>query len=83
MEKVLVSLNIPAVSEKMDVYIPTFLSIKEIIELLVSGVEEATERRYTSSGNERLCSEERNIILPYTKTLKQCGVVNGEHLVLI
>lgn len=83
MEKVLVSLSIPAVSEKMDVYIPAFLSVKEIIELLVSAVEESTERRYTSSGNERLCSEERNTILPNSKTLKQCGVVNGEHLLLI
>ena len=83
MQKILVSLNVPSVFLRVDLYIPTFLKVSEIIPMLIEAVKEITNSHYYSSGVEVLCSEEKNIILPNSKTLNQCGVLNGEHLILL
>lgn len=83
MEKVLISLSVPAISSNNDVYIPDFLPVYEVIQLLITGIKELSNYRYISSGNEVLCSQEKNSVLSYSKSLKQCGVVNGEHLILL
>lgn len=83
MQKVLVSLSVPSVSLKVDLYVPNFLMVSEIIPMLIEAIKEITNSRYYSSGNEVLCSEEKSMILTPSDTLKQCGVLNGEHLILL
>lgn len=83
MQKILISLNVPSVAFRVDLYVPDFLKVSEIIPMLVEAVKEITNFRYYSSGEEVLCSEEKNIILPNSKTLSQCGVLTGEHLILL
>lgn len=83
MEKILVSLRIPALSISSDVYIPDFLKIKEIIPLLVQAVEELSDQQYVSSRKEILCLQEKNISLQSEATLREYGVKNGDHLILM
>lgn len=77
---ILLNIEIPAVSENYDVLVPDFLTIKELIALISDAVENMTEHRYKSSGNEVLCYD-GNIICPQ-HTLKQCSVSNGDHLMM-
>lgn len=82
MDKVLVSLFVPSVGEKYDVYIPLFLSVAEISALLAQMLEEIQSNRYVSSHQEILCSMDRKIILEREKTLRDYHVQNGEHLLI-
>lgn len=81
--KILVCIYVPAISKKFDVWIPDFLSIKEIISLIVKAVKELSNSKYVSSGFEFLCLKEKNLLLKDNATLKEYGVRNGDNLILI
>ena len=83
MEKVLVRLEVPAIPESYDVWVPDFLLIKEIIPLLIKSIEELSGYIYRSSGTEQICSCENRKVLEENKTLKSYGVKNGQHLLLL
>lgn len=82
MDKVLISLFVPSVGEKYDVYIPLFLTVAEVSEMLTQMLEEIQSQRYVSSGKEVLCSLDQKVILEREKTLRDYHVQNGEHLLI-
>lgn len=82
MDKVLVTLVVPSLGEKYDVYLPLFLTVKEIVPLLTESLVEATENRYTTSGSEFLCSSERQIVFDQMRTIKECGIQNSDCIYL-
>jgi hypothetical protein len=82
MEKVLINLFVPSVGEKYDVYIPLFLTVAEISNLLAQMLGEIQNQRYVSSGREVLCSLDQKVILEREKTLRDYHVQNGEHLLI-
>ena len=82
MEKVLINLFVPSVGEKYDVYIPVFLTVAEISNLLAQMLGEIQNQRYVSSGREVLCSLDQKVILEREKTLRDYHVQNGEHLLI-
>lgn len=81
--KLLVNVYVPSISENYDVLIPESLKIKHVIFLLAEAVEELSNHVYISSGNECLCSMEKNILLRQNATLEKYGIGNGDHLIMI
>ena len=78
---VLLSLSIPALSEKYDMLIPDFLTVRDMIPLIIKAVEDLSERRYHASGCEVLCGE-FGILNPQL-TLNQHNIKNGAKMWLI
>ena len=81
--KILVNVRIPSISQEYDVFIPSSLRIKRVIPLLAKTVEDLSNHIYVSSGNESLCSVEKNMLLREHETFKSYGIQNGEHLMLM
>lgn len=82
MDKLLITLEVPSVSESFDVFIPNFLRIGLLVPLLAEAVSELTQNRYVSSRQEFLCSKEKAVILKEEGTLRDYGIQNGDHLML-
>lgn len=83
MEKVLVSLYVPVLGTSYDVQIPLFLTVREVSALLARMLEEATAHRYTTSGQELLCSVDQNLLFRQECTLREYHVQNGERLLFM
>ena len=82
MDKVLIDLFVPAIGMHFDVFIPEFMQIKTICELLGKAVVELSEEQYVSSEQEVLCSVEMQLVLDCEKTLEDYNVQNGDTLML-
>ncbi len=81
--KILIRLEVPAVSRHFELYAPDFLPVKELTVLMINAVKELTDGAYLSSGKELLCSMEKNTILDEDATLFGYNIENGEHLMLL
>ena len=81
--KILVNVFVPAIGEKYDIMVPDFLRIKIISNLVAEAVENLSDNKYVSSSQEQLCSVEKNILLNSNATLKNYGIQNGDHLVML
>ena len=75
---ILINLAIPALSKNYDMLMPDFLTVRELLPLIVKAVEDLSERSYHASGGEILCGEFG--ILDYRLTLNQQHVENGERM---
>lgn len=83
MDKILINLYIPCVGQKYDVYIPVFLTIREVILLLSTAAESLTDGKYHASGDELLCEKGRNILLDKNHKILDYDIKNGDELILI
>lgn len=81
--KLLVNISVPAISEKYDILVPDDLRIKIAASLIANAVEELSGHRYVASGEECLCSAEKNILLRHNATLEKYGIQNGDHLIMM
>ncbi len=81
--KLLLNISIPAIGENYDIFVPSNLRIRSVITLIADACETLSNHLYVSSGEERLCSVEKNIVLKSSSTLDQYGIQNGAHLMLI
>jgi uncharacterized ubiquitin-like protein YukD len=82
MNKLLVTLVVPCIEKKFNVLIPDFLTVKEVIALLVEAVMDATQNMYVSSGSEVLCRSDPEMVLKSDATLSSYQVAQGESLYL-
>lgn len=81
--KILVNVSVPAIGEKYDILVPGFLRIRSVTNLIAGAVENLSNHVYVSSGEECLCSADRNILLRPNATLERYGIQNGDHLILM
>lgn len=81
--KIIVNIYIPAISQSFDVLIPNDLKIRIVTNLIAEAIEKMSNHLYLSSGNETLCSKDKNIILRSNTTLEKYGIKNGDHLILM
>ena len=81
--KILINVFVPAISEGYDILVPDFLSIVELTRLISRAVEEASNRKYISSGSEFLCLREKSILMRQDALPETYGIKNGEKLLLI
>lgn len=81
--KLLVNVFVPALGERFDVLIPEHLKIRNIAMMIAESVKELSDHMYIPSGDECLCSMDKNIILRSNTTLDKYGIQNGDHLILM
>lgn len=81
--KILVNLSVPAISQSYDIFLPDFMRAAQLVPLIVSAVEELSDNMFISSHNELICFSEKGTLLDLEMSLKQSGVRNGDHLILI
>ena len=83
MDYILVSLEIPAIEELYEIFIPAFAEVDKLVDMLRKSVRDMSDGRYTPSGEEYLCSRETGTRFLGSVTLQQYGIRNGDHLLLI
>jgi uncharacterized ubiquitin-like protein YukD len=81
--KVLVNVYVPAIAQGYDVLMPDDMRIRNVVSLIVGAVTESSSQLYVPSGEECLCSVEKNILLRANATLDKYGIQNGDHLILM
>lgn len=81
--KLLLNIYIPAIGQQYDILVPDSLRVKNVISLVAGTVEQLSNHLYISSGEECLCSVEKNIRFRTNTALEKYGIQNGDHLVLI
>ncbi|MBQ9071719.1 MAG: methyltransferase [Bacilli bacterium] len=79
--KILVTVLVPMIEEEYDVYIPISKKIKVTTKLLVKTISELSEGHFPLKENSVLISN--NLILDNNFTVKECGIKNGDKIVLI
>ena len=82
MDKILICLQVPAISRSCDVFVPLDMNINELIEVLVKGVIEMSDNSYISSNEENL-NLKNNILLNPALTLQSYSIKDGEEIFLI
>lgn len=82
MDKILICLQVPAISRSFDVFVPLDMSINKLTEVLVKGVIEMSDNSYISSNEENL-NLKNNILLNPTLTLQSYVIKDGEEIFLI
>lgn len=82
MNKILITVLVPMIEEEYDIYIPISKSIKVTIDLLVKTINELSEGHFPI--------KEKCIIMSSTGTvfnessnIKECGIKNGDKVILI
>ena len=81
--KLLLNIFIPAIGERYDILVPMNLRIKTVVSLIAGTIEDLSDHRYVASGEECLCSVEKNILLRHNATLRKYGIQNGDHLIMM
>lgn len=82
MDKILICLQVPAISRSFDVFVPLDMNINELIKVLVKGVIEMSDNSYISSNEENL-NLKNNILLNPALTLQSYSIKDGEEIFLI
>lgn len=81
--KIIVSLSVPVVQFKTDLFIPSKMKAGDLISLLTGSMQEASGKFYPVTGQEVLCHEESGLVLNREESMERNGVKNGHHLILI
>ena len=80
--KRLVTLSVPSIPAQYDVLIPDTIFVRDLIPLLRKAIDELSHHGYVSSGQELLCSKEKDELLQEDLPLRAYGIENGDHLLL-
>lgn len=81
--KLLVNVYVPAIAAHYDILIPANLRIRNIANMIATTVEELSDHLYVASGEECLCSVDKQILFRQNATLEDYGVQNGSQLVMM
>lgn len=82
-EKLLLILEVPAISQEFELLMPTSVSIKILSSLCAKAVIELSNGLYCSSGREFLCAMLQDSVLDENSTLGKYPIQNGDHLMLL
>jgi len=83
MEKILVSLDVPILGEKYDIFVPEDIKISSLTEVLAQGVFDVSGGKYAVSGREMLMLLEPELLLDPQKTLGDYDVGDGSPMMMI
>lgn len=80
--KILITVIVPMIEEKYDIYIPVSKSIKVTKQLLIKTINELSEGHFPKKDDCTLISSKAEI---YNSkfTIKECGIKNGDKIILI
>lgn len=83
MEKILVSLFVPAVQEKYDLFVPSDLEIGTLSSVLANAIHDLSNGRYSVSEKEMLLRTFPDAVFDPNKTLFEYDIGDGTELILI
>jgi len=83
MDKILICLEVPSIFQTYEMYVPDFLTVRELVALLVRTVVELSGGLYYPTGYEFLCAKEADFLLDADASLSQYEIGNGDHLLLL
>jgi len=80
--KILVTVVVPMIEERYDIYIPVSKSMRVTKKLLINTINELSSGHFPKDKNCTLMSSEG---VPYSmnSTIKECGIKNGDKIILI
>lgn len=86
--KILITVVVPMIEEEFDIYIPVSKTVRVTRELLVKMVNELSDgyfpiRNYNSTEIKTLLLSGDGVILGETNTIKDCGLKNGDKIIMI
>ena len=79
----MIHVYVPSIQEWFEALVPSFLSTREVVELLRELVSDVTEQKYISSQEEMLCSIRLEKVLKTEDTLNDYGIINGDQFLLM
>ena len=82
MDKIIINLEIPAISERYDVWVNPEMEVGVLTNLLSKVVEDASNHSYVSSGSEILCLADDYLVLKPNMQLLRYDVGNGDRLIM-
>ena len=88
MNKILITVIVPMIEEEYDIYIPVSKTIKVTRDLLVKTVNELSEGYFPIKDNNSLVNKtillsSNGSILRENNTVKDCGLRNGDKIIMI
>lgn len=83
MGKILVSLKVPMLGEKYDVFVQDDMNIGTLTNVLVQGIYDISGGKYNISGREMLMSLKPDELLNPQNTLYEYGISDGTPLMII
>ena len=83
MDYVQVRLEVPAIESRYELFLPSFMPVGQMLDLLRKAVTELSEGRYMPSGTEYLCSGEMGNRFMESVPLQDYGIRNGDCLFMI
>lgn len=83
MEKVLVNIQVPAIGDSFDAFVPLDIPVAELAPIIASGVSDLSGGKYCVSSYEMLCLRGTAALLNPEYTLQDYSVQDGAHLYLI
>lgn len=88
MNKIIVTVAVPIIEEEYDIYIPVSKTIKVTKELLIKTINELSDGYYPIIDNnskvaKTMLLSSNGDILPTNNTIKECGLKNGDKIIMI
>ena len=80
--KILITVNVPMIEEKYDIYIPISKSIKTTKDLLMKTINELSEGHFPKKENCTIMSS-TGVVYENNLTIKECEIKNGDKIILI
>lgn len=83
MDKVLVSVRVPAMDETYDIFLPPESPMYEVQELIKKAVSAMSHGQYLTGTDSILCFGNNGGIVNINLSVRELGIRNGSRLILI
>ena len=83
MDKILVSVNVPALNESYDIFIPPDSPMHEVQELIKKAVSSLSHGQFLAATDTILCFGNSGAIVNINLSVWELGIRNGSRLILI
>lgn len=83
MSKILISLEVPSLGEKYDLFVPDEVAIASLTEIVSQGLFDVSGGKYIISGKEMMMALKPDKLLNPERTLFDYGISDGTPLMII
>lgn len=80
--KILITVKVPLLEKEYDIYIPVSKYIKNTTELLINTIHELSEGHFPKKETVTLMLADGSILRD-SYTIKNCGLKNGDTIILV
>ena len=83
MDKVLITLYVPAIGAQYELWISSKANIQSIKELMVRGIKEMTYGEFVPKSPTNLYNKKTGLVYDANETVKNSNIVSGTELILV